>query len=293
MNGRNKDTFWIWGIVAGTVVFGGAIALYIAMRDEPAMEAEETLAVSAPAASAARTAPANAANAANAATAANTANTANTARNAATSGASAAAPAQRPEPSIPLPPLDASDAEVRSSLNEVVGARATSEYLLPERVIRNVVVTLDNLTRDKASIEQRPIKPIPGKFLTAGSETEPVLAPENYARYEPFMNVVRNTDARTLVSMYRGLQPLFQEAYEELGHPNESFNQRLLEIIEHLLEAPEVEGPIRLVQPGLLYEYADEEIQSLSVGKKLLIRVGPANRAAIKAKLREIRAALV
>ncbi|MNC97675.1 hypothetical protein D3C83_154060 [compost metagenome] len=45
-----------------------------------------------------------------------------------------------------------------------------------------------------------------------------MLAPENYSRYEPFVALVANIDAKTLVSFYRGLEPLFQESYEDLGN---------------------------------------------------------------------------
>jgi hypothetical protein len=46
------------------------------------------------------------------------------------------------------------------------------------------------------------------------------------------------------------------------------------------------------VQPSVLYKYADPKLESLSSGQKLLIRMGPENETAVKAKLRELRAAL-
>jgi hypothetical protein len=319
MNRRNKEAVAIWGIVAGVLAVGGAIAFYLggddaaigetpAANSQPSSAEGRTPAASARSAVGASGVAESAASSAGAATgaadlAAGAASSSVGAAGAAGAGAASAAAgaagaaeglAGAPETAaIPSPSLDDSDAEVRSELNEIVGSRVAAQFLLPDRVVRNVVVTLDNLTQQKASIEQRPVKPTPGKFLTAGSESAPVIAPENYARYEPFIDAVQRLDARKAVAMYRDLQPLFQEAYEELGHPNESFTDRLLDIIEHLLEAPEVEGTIRLAQPGLLYEYADEELQSLSVGKKLMIRLGPKNRAVVKQKLREIRAELV
>jgi hypothetical protein len=50
---------------------------------------------------------------------------------------------------------------------------------------------------------------------------------------------------------------------------------------------------VHLVQPSVLYRYADERLEKLSAGQKLLIRMGPANAAVIKAKLREIQAELL
>jgi hypothetical protein len=88
------------------------------------------------------------------------------------------------------------------------------------------------------------------------------------------------------------MQPLFQQAYEDLGNPNRLFNARLLEVIDHLLQTPDVREPVRLVRPSVYYKYADPKLESLSSGQKLLIRMGPENAGAIKAKLREIQAAL-
>ena len=197
-----------------------------------------------------------------------------------------------PPREIPLPPLDESDVELQGGLTEVLGRDAVQKFLVPERIVRNIVVTLDNLPREKMALQQRPVRSTPGEFLTTGPEDALVLAPENYDRYKPFVAVLDAVDAQTLVAMYRGLQPLFQQAYEELGHPNDFFNTRLLEVIDHLLNTPEPQGPVRLVQPSVFYKYAEKDLEELSSGQKLLIRMGPENAAIIKAKLRELQSAL-
>jgi hypothetical protein len=197
-----------------------------------------------------------------------------------------------PEPAVPLPALDESDPEMQGGLTELAGREAVTQFLTPERIIRNVVVTLDNAAREKMALNQRPIKPTGGKFVVAGADETLVIAPENYSRYTPFVTAVKGLDAGTLVGLYRGLQPLFQEAYEDLGNPNKLFNARLLEVIDHLLQTPDVTGPVRLVQPSVYYRYADPKLEALSSGQKLLIRMGPENAGIIKSKLREIQAAL-
>jgi hypothetical protein len=194
---------------------------------------------------------------------------------------------------LPLPPLDESDSDVAGGLAEVFGQPAVMEFLVPERIVRNIVVTIDNAPRQQMALSQRPIKPTGGEFVVTGPEDAPVLAAENYARYEPFVALVLSVDAKTLVSLYRGLEPLFQQAYEELGNPDASFNDRLVEVIEHLLAAPNVPGTIRLEQPSVLYRYADERLEKLSAGQKLMIRMGPENAAVVKGKLREIQAQLL
>jgi hypothetical protein len=198
----------------------------------------------------------------------------------------------REEPALPQPALDDSDGDVLGWLTELLGAEAVARFLVPERVIRNLVVTVDNLPREQLALQQRPVQPTPGRFVTSGPEGALTIAPENYQRYAPFMLLVRNTDAATPVALYQRYRPLFQQAYEELGYPNRSFDARLIEVIDHLLGTPELRDPVALVQPRVMYQYADPRLERESAGRKLLMRLGPTNAAIVKAKLREIRAEL-
>ena len=74
-----------------------------------------------------------------------------------------------------------------------------------------------------------------------------------------------------------------------LGNPDGYFNDRVVEVIDHLLSAPEAPATIALAQPNVLYEFADPALEAESAGRKLLLRMGPGNAARVKAKLREIR----
>jgi DUF3014 family protein len=85
------------------------------------------------------------------------------------------------------------------------------------------------------------------------------------------------------------LYPLFQQAYQELGYPKKYFNDRLVQVIDHMLATPSIKEPVALVRPKVLYEFEDPELEDLSAGQKIMIRIGPENAAAMKAKLREIR----
>jgi hypothetical protein len=189
----------------------------------------------------------------------------------------------------PLPPLAESDVPMEDALVALLGEGPVEKFLVPKNVIRRIVVTVDNLPRRKVAVELRPLVPAPGSFATGGTEEAATLAEENYARYEPIVKLVQTADARQLAELYIRFYPLFQEAYQDLGYPQGYFNDRLVSVIDHLLETPEVTGPIELVQPKVFYEYRDEALESRSAGQKLLIRMGPQNAATIKAKLLELR----
>jgi hypothetical protein len=205
-------------------------------------------------------------------------------------------PVQHPLPAAEnqeaLPSLDDSDPTVRNALEMLLG-KAPMEHLVTENLVRHIVVTVDNLPNELVAMRMRPIKPAPGSFEVGGSEDARVLSPSNYERYEPLVNMLMAVDVKPLVESYVRHYPLFQEAYANLGHPPQYFNDRLIEVIDHLLETPELQDPIALVQPGVQYEYADPEVEARSAGQKALIRMGAANVKQVKEKLRELRRELV
>jgi hypothetical protein len=192
-----------------------------------------------------------------------------------------------------LPALNQSDVAVKDSITGVLGAKPVEQFLVQENIVRHIVVTIDNLPRKKVAVDLRPVKPTPGETAISNQGDTTTLGAANYARYAPFIHLVETTDPKTLASVYFHLYPLFQQAYEDLGYPGRFFNDRLVEVIDHLLAAPEPQGPIDVVQPKVFYQFADPKLEDLSAGQKLLIRMGPANERSLKAKLRDFRSELV
>ena len=192
----------------------------------------------------------------------------------------------------PLPPLADSDAAMADALGQLAGASAVKDYLLPESIIRHIVVTVDNLPRQKAAVQKRPTGTVAGSFMADGDELHATMDPQNFSRYQPWVAVIGTLNARQLAAVYVRFYPLFQQAYQELGYPNGYFNDRLVQVIDNLLAAPQPTGAIALVRPNVMYTYADPALESRSAGQKLLMRMGPENAAVIKAKLTELRAAI-
>ncbi len=190
----------------------------------------------------------------------------------------------------PVPALSDSDPVMRDALGQVVGSEAVSHYLVPESIVRHLVVTLDNLPRQKVAVAMRPVVSAPGAFMAQGDELHATLDPRNYERYEPMVAVVRKLDAQRLADVYLHYYPLFQGVYQNLGYPNGYFNDRLVQVIDSLLATPQIKGPIALTRPNVMYVFADPALESRPAGQKLLLRMGPENAAVIKEKLTELRA---
>ena len=195
-------------------------------------------------------------------------------------------------PTTPLPSLADSDAAMADALAQLAGASAVKDYLLPESIIRHIVVTVDNLPRQKAAVQKRPTGTVAGSFMADGDELHATIDPQNFTRYQPWVAVIGKLNTRQLAALYVHFYPLFQQAYQELGYPNGYFNDRLVQVIDNLLAAPQPTGSIALVRPNVMYTYADPGLESRSAGQKLLMRMGPDNAAVIKAKLTELRAAI-
>ena len=202
------------------------------------------------------------------------------------------ADAPAPATSATLPALDASDGVVADALAALAGNSDLRALLVPEQIIPHIVATVDALPRDSVGTRVLPLRTPGGAFQVGQMDGQTVIDAGNAARYAPYMRVLESVDPKTLVAWYVRNYALFQQAYRELGYPNGYFNDRLIVAIDDMLAAPTPSGPIALVQPKVLYRYADPALQSLSAGQKLLIRTGPANEATIKARLRAFRAAL-
>lgn len=193
----------------------------------------------------------------------------------------------------PLPPLHRSDSEALAALADVFGKKAVKQFFLPQEVIRRFVVTIDSLPREVISAQLQPTTPVGGQLRTAGKGDTLTMAQTNFDRYTPYIRLAEKMDADKFAAVYTRLYPLLQQAYRDMGYPKGYFNDRFVEVIDHMLKAPRHEGPIALVQPHVFYKFADPELQSLSAGHKLMLRIGDENAARVKKKLHEIRSELV
>jgi hypothetical protein len=201
-------------------------------------------------------------------------------------------PVATPETPPTLPALADSDEPFGKAIEGVMGADNVKRFVFSQNLIRHIVTTVDNLPEQKVVERIRPLNPVPGNFVVAGSEDAPVLDPSNYERYSGLVRMIQSLETKELVATYTRYYPLFQQSYEGLGHPPDYFNDRLVEVIDHLLETPEVQGQIPLSRPNVQYEFADPKLEALSAGQKLLIRMGPQNAKGVKDKLRELKASL-
>jgi Protein of unknown function (DUF3014) len=189
-------------------------------------------------------------------------------------------------------------------LIDLLGAKAVATFVQTDEFPRRLVTTIDNLGRSHAPAMLWPVHPTPDRFTVEQLDGAPVISVDNSNRYTPLVLLVEEVDAIRVVSFYIRMYPLLQRAYEELGFPEGYFNDRVIDVIDVLLAAPEVEYPVKLqltevkgpispMRPWVRYEFADPDLESLSAGQKILLRVGTVNQRRLKGKLAEFRQELV
>jgi hypothetical protein len=207
---------------------------------------------------------------------------------------------------IPLPMLMDSDPLVLDRLGELIGESAVIQYLASDNVISRIVATVEMMgsrqipgvvqvvqgpeSNFAAIVNEQP------EAVIRNEEGDPVpqfvINPANYRRYTPYVELLEAVDTKQLVENYRSHYSLFQEAYRQMGYADAEFNDRLDATIDELLATPEVTDPVNLVKPEAFFLFADPDLESLTAGQKILLRMGNTNAARVKLKLAEIRETL-
>lgn len=198
-------------------------------------------------------------------------------------------PVESAEPALPADP-HAADAALFDEMARLAGAPGLSKWIRPADLARHIVATVDALPRRQVPPAVLPTMPIPGSFLVAPASGGHVMAAANARRYLPWVHLLLSVDPSAAAGAYRHFLPLFERAYRELGYPGGDFNKRLVEAIDDALEAPQPALPPRLLQPSVMWVYEDQELETLSAGQKILLRIGPESGSAVRKWLQAFRA---
>ncbi len=193
---------------------------------------------------------------------------------------------------VELPNLNDIDAYLRLELVDLYGSQLDA-LMASDALIDKIVATIDNLPRGHVAESVRPLGRLQSEFVTqaTGGDAE-LLDPLNFERYRVLVDLFTLADPDAVTDLYRRYYPLLQKSYEALGYPQGYFNDRVVEVIDHLLATPVLDEAPRLVRPHVLFEYEDPELEALSAGQKFLLRMGPDNATRTKQALEALRARL-
>jgi len=198
-----------------------------------------------------------------------------------------------PEEPFILPDLDVSDEAVRG-LVETVGAHPRlASWLVTDDLVRRFVESVVDLSRGSSPLPAlEPLIP-PEAFTIQRSGDRILVDPRSYERYDILADVFASVDARQAADIYREILPLIREAYQELGIPDQSWEETLALAIRNVLSVNVPERPLEVREAIGRYVYADPSVEGLNPAAKHLYRMGPANARILQDKVREIAQELV
>lgn len=193
-----------------------------------------------------------------------------------------------PLPTVILPPFDESDAFVRE---QIAPFSLPAEWVAQDHLLRRLAVFVDNAERGELSRRQLEFAKPEGRFRVIEKDGKLYADPNNARRFDPYLDRLESVDPATLAKLLGTLGPLIDDALEELGSTMRA-GDALRAAIDRILEVPVQADALELIQPKVLYEYADPDFESLPPLDKQLLRLGPMNFARLKIYLRMLRAGL-
>jgi hypothetical protein len=204
----------------------------------------------------------------------------------------------------PLPLLDSSDDWLKLKLPEITWRKELLKLIIDEDMIRRFVVFTDNFAQGIIAYEHSPFILPNAKFTT---ETNRVQKSEQAStdsalplkqnvwqwnensskRFSLYVDLLRSMDSESLVQWYSDIKPLINEAYSELGYEDD-FTNTLQDAITRVLDMELPKTSMALIQPSVMYKFADPELEALPDTDKLLLRLGKDNLLVIKSVLLEL-----
>ena len=203
------------------------------------------------------------------------------------------APATTPAPE--LPSLDQSDAFVRDLAKGLSRHPQLAVWLATAGLVRMLVAVVDNVAEGETPAPHlRFLAPRQG-LRVIERRGRIYIDPHSGEGYDAFADAVASLDTAETARAFRILEPLFNAAYRELGHPRGAFPRAVDRAIAALLDVPVLQGDVRVVavvRATVVYEFADKQLEALTPAQKQLLRMGPDNVRKMQGKLRDIATAL-
>ncbi len=192
---------------------------------------------------------------------------------------------------IDLPGLDASDVFIRELVSALSRHPLLAQLLATKDLVRNAVLTIEQVGEGKTpALPLATLRPT-DRLAIVGTETGRI-DPRTYARWDNTLGALTSVRPNDAAQLYVNIKPLFDEAYQGLGHPGGNFDASIVRAIQTLAETPEPAGDPTLIRRPGYYEHADDALRGLKPVQKQLLLFGPDNRHRLMDWLKQLAAAL-
>jgi len=203
-----------------------------------------------------------------------------------------------------LPSLDESDEWLKIKLPEITWRKELLTLIIDEDMIRRFVVFTDNFSQGIVAYEHSPFTLPKVKFAPEIDNVSFQEVVQNQGsvqnkqnvwqwnegssrRFSVYVDLLRSMDSETLVQWYLEVKPLIDEAYSELGYEDD-FTNTLQDAITRVLDMELPKSSMSLIQPSVMYKFANPKLEALPDTDKLLLRLGKDNLLVMKSVLLEL-----
>ena len=187
----------------------------------------------------------------------------------------------------PAPPIG--DEFVRTVASRISAHPEWASWLVTDGLIESLVASVEAVADGYSPSGELGFVATEHPFLVREDEGRLVIAAGTYRRYNLAVDVLGSVDAAAAVAILRELEPAIEEARQDLAWHRGSFEDRLRQAIDHLLEVEVPRGAIEVEQRTRTYAFADDDFERMSDAQRHLLRMGRQNALAVQAKLSDIR----
>lgn len=203
--------------------------------------------------------------------------------------------ASSPSPfdTLDLPELADSDGLIQELARGLSSHPEWTSWMVGEDLARRFVEAVVNVSRgSRPATALEPLAPREPFQVREADDGRTVIDPASHRRYDWVAESFTALDPRGTARLYRGLHPLFEEAHQELGFPEGTFDDAVERAVSNVLAVRIPDGPLEVVDENGAYAFRDPDLENRSPAAKQLLRMGPDNARRIQAKVRELAAAL-
>jgi hypothetical protein len=158
--------------------------------------------------------------------------------------AGTASPAASPAPpapetgeplAIPSVGLDQSDPVVREFAGPLTSDPRFARWIQSKELVRKFVAAVDNVANGLSPKSHVDFFSPSGGFKVMNRGGRFFVDESDYSRYDPVAEVFSSLNTADTIRFYRGLKPLINEAYRDLGYPDTDFDETLVRAMAELL----------------------------------------------------------
>ena len=203
-------------------------------------------------------------------------------------------PAPESDPATPpVASLEETDAWIRTVIGQVSEHPELVRWVMGhDGLVRRLAAAVDNVARGESPRAHLSFLEPRDGFRASEGGGRLTVDPRSFGRYDIARQAFISLDTASSVRLFLEVEPLFDEAYRELGYPDGHFRGVLLQAIDHVLATPIPEDEIELDRRVDSYHFADPALEALSPAQKHYLRMGAGNMRQLHAKLRLMKTTL-